>query len=134
MGRVTALLACATAMTFLVAASSVGCASAIGGNGPQQQVYVNSKPHGAAVMIDGIDQGLTPTRVTLDRKKHHRVRLTLAGYQPHEQRLKSGMNHWFWGNFILLGMFPVGMGVDLWTGGVQSLSPAPLRVRLVAER
>ena len=82
------------------------------GSGASQRVSIDSTPQGASVTVDGVDQGVTPTLVTVERKKDHAVRIVLAGYQAHEQQLRSGLNNWFWGNFLFLGLFPIGMGVE----------------------
>jgi hypothetical protein len=129
--RITAwvLWACPIA---LAGVSCAGCAGLATGTGRWQEVYVDSLPQGAAVTVDGVDQGFTPTRMMLDRKRRHDVHIALAGYRTHERQLRPAMNNWFWGNFLLIGGFPIGMGMDVITGSVQSLSPVPLRVRLIA--
>ena len=124
--RRAVLAVCATALT--------GCATEVTGGGPDQPFFIDSTPQGASATVDGIDQGLTPTRLTLDRRVHHDVRIELAGYRSVRRELKSGTSDWFWMNFLLLGGFPIGMTFDLMSGSWRGLAPDPLKVKLVAEK
>jgi|SRR5688500_18293711 len=120
------LAVCATALG--------GCATTVTGEGPDQPFFIDSTPQGATVIVDGVEQGLTPTRLTLDRRVHHDVRIELTGYEGVRRRLESGTSDWFWKNFFLLGAFPIGMTFDLMSGSWRGLSPDPLKVKLVAEK
>ena len=99
-----------------------------------QSVFIDSQPHGAAVTVDNAPQGTTPSKVQLDRHKSHDVRIELAGYRPESKRLTTGVNGLMLGNFALIGMFPVGMGIDLLTGNWQSLSSTDFTVHLVPQQ
>jgi hypothetical protein len=139
--RIAARALMAGALLVVATAATGGCAAVVTGHHGEgdfhrdhQRVYIDSTPQGAAVTINGVDQGLTPTRVTLNRYARQDVRLTLAGYRTHEQRLSPGFNPWFLGNFALLGAFPIGMLVDVLTGDVTCLHPQSLRVQLISER
>ncbi|HSI35284.1 MAG: PEGA domain-containing protein [Phycisphaerae bacterium] len=101
----------------LLCAGVSGCASYSGGEGATQRVFIGSTPPGAGVAVDGVPCGVTPTRVDLDRAAEHDLRLTLAGYEPHDRRLRPGVRAGFYGNLLLLGGAPVGMLFDVLGGG-----------------
>lgn len=45
-------------------------------------MYVDTRPRGARVMIDGRDQGSTPLTVKTLSAGSHTVRIDLSGYKP----------------------------------------------------
>src|SRR5688500_10520494 len=57
-----------------------------------QTVTVRTNPAGAAVFVDGESVGETPTTITVNRRRAHRVRLELAGHPPREIRLRNSVN------------------------------------------
>ena len=83
-----------------------------------QRIPVTSSPIGAAVIVNGVEQGVTPIEIKLARKQKGQViRLESPGYNPFEIRLmKKTWGGAFFGN-ILLGLLP---GVV--PAGVYSLS------------
>jgi hypothetical protein len=105
---------------LFIFAGTGGCASLVNSN-MQQQVYIDSKPSGASIVVDGLSQGTTPTRVMLDRAKDHHVELQLEGYEPSEQTLKTYLAPAFWVNFAMLEFFFVGMAVDVATGHAKDI-------------
>ena len=66
----------------------------------------------------------------LDRKKEHTVRIELAGYQPWEGQIESGINPWLWGDLAWLGLAPIAFGWDLVTGASTTLKPLEMDVAL----
>ena len=118
----------ATAMTM----TTTGCATMVTGT-KDQQVQIASTPDGAAVFVDDEPQATTPTRVMLDRKKPHRVRIELAGYQSYEGQIKPGANPWLWGDLAWIGMAPVAFGWDLISGASTTLKPLEMNVELTRQ-
>lgn len=83
-----------------------------------QGIPVTSSPAGATVIVNGVEQGVTPIEIKLARQQKGQViRLESPGYNPFEIRLmKKTWGGAFFGN-ILLGLLP---GVA--PAGVYSLS------------
>jgi hypothetical protein len=122
--RITA--AALVALTLI----STGCATVTSGAGPDQKVRISSEPRGAAIHVDGQYKGVTPQSVEMTRKDNHTVRLELAGYQSHEQELKSGVNPMIFGNILIGGL--VGVTTDLISGANIALSPGEVNATLTA--
>ena len=73
--------------------SVTGCATIV--HGRHQDVAVTSSPSGARVSVGGKDQGTTPTRVPLERKKTGIVlRFEKEGFQPAELTLGRTTSGW----------------------------------------
>lgn len=113
-GFAFALTACATIM-----------------QGSSQEVSISSTPTGAKVLIDGMDQGVTPVAARLRRKDQHTVRIELAGYKPYELKFTRATSGWVWGN-IVFGGIP-GLAVDAITGGLYKLRPEQVEASLQQE-
>jgi hypothetical protein len=76
-------------LTVMLVASvllSPGCATLT--RGDKQNIPVTSSPAGAAVFVNGVRKGLTPTIILLKRgDKEQTVRIECAGYNPVEIRV-----------------------------------------------
>jgi len=106
-----------------------GCASVI--CGPKQAVAIDSKPHGAEVLIydshcDVVFQKTTPCVANLPRrtddytKASYVVLIKKEGYAPVQIPLSGQVNKAFFGNLIFGG---IGMAVDPFTGAMWTLTP-----------
>jgi hypothetical protein len=114
--------------TLLVLLSTSACATIMAG-GPDR-VPVNTNPPGAAVIVDGVQVGVTPTTVTLDRgRSMGNIRLEMPGYAPVTLQRSKEINGWFWANLCLGGV--IGIVVDLATGNVKRFDTTPVGVSLV---
>ena len=117
------------AVVILLCAMLSGCASII--HGPTQTVDIGSQPAGATVTIDGKDYGQTPKSIELRRKgrlkdelkpkQEYKVKLTMAGYEPYEIKIKRELDGWFFGNLIFGGL--IGIIIDASNCAMYKLSP-----------
>jgi len=71
------------------AGAATGAAAAATATG---SIYVDSRPRGARVMIDGRPVGVTPLRVPELRPGNHDVQLDLEGYRPFTARVALKAN------------------------------------------
>jgi hypothetical protein len=99
--------------------SLTSCATII--SGTQEDVMFNSEPQGAMLDLNGAALGTTPCTIKLKRNQSHLVYLRKEGYHPYCFQIQKEFNPIFLGNIILGG--PVGMLVDVCSGGVYKLSP-----------
>jgi hypothetical protein len=109
---------------------TIGCATVLRNGQREQQVQIDSQPRGAAVYVDDASEGTTPTRVLLDTRQAHRVRVEMAGYAPYAAELRKGTDNKIWWNLALLGLAPAGFLVDLSTGCAAGLKPNAINVAL----
>lgn len=71
----------ARALALLAAISATGCT---------RSVLIDSVPQGATVFVDGVPEGETPVTIEIWQNQFVRsydLRLELAGYEVHEERL-----------------------------------------------
>jgi hypothetical protein len=61
-------------------------------------------------------------------KDTHKIRVTMAGYQPFEMVLTRHVSGWVWGN-LLFGGIP-GLAIDAITGGLYRLTPDQVNAQL----
>jgi hypothetical protein len=116
------LKACVLGLVVLVS----GCATILSG-GPDA-VAVSTNPPGAAVFVDNMHVGNTPTVVTLDRgRSMGHIRIELPGFQPVVMQRTKSMNGWFIAS-ICLGIFPA--VIDLITGDWQGFDETPIAIGL----
>lgn len=102
-----------------------GCATIMSG-GPDV-IPVVTNPPGAAVFVDGVHVGNTPTTVTLDRSRSHgSIRIEAPGFAPVMIQRHKEINGWFWMNFCLGGL--IGIVVDLATGDVKGFDDTPISI------
>jgi len=97
-------------------------------NGTQQTVGISSDPGCAHVKVDNQYVGKTPIRVKMSRNRDHIVRIELDGYEPYEIMCNREMSGWVFGNLVLGG--PMGLAIDVISGGVYRLTPEQVRVDL----
>ena len=96
-----------------------GCASIISGR--HQAVTFKSSPDEATVSIDGRAIGKTPITTQVDRKSGAQVvTIEKQGYKTETIQLKSTVNGWLFGNFLLGGVF--GSTTDSVTGAAYAYS------------
>ncbi|HTV43197.1 MAG TPA: hypothetical protein VMF08_21715 [Candidatus Sulfotelmatobacter sp.] len=116
-----------------------GCATIIDGGGAQP-VRFRSNPNGAKVTIYDnrgrvVAVNATPTTVSLKRggmfrSRQYRVDFELAGFQPFQTRIQPTVNPWYFGNFLLLPLSPIGFLVDPVTGGMWRIRPGTISCNL----
>jgi hypothetical protein len=105
-----------------------GCATVV--NGTTQRVSFASDPPGAAVMVDGIPIGDTPTSIDLKRDSTHLVTVEKNGYVASDRIIEQKTSWWFAGNLLLGGI--IGGIVDYSTGAMYNLSPQDVSPVLLA--
>jgi hypothetical protein len=113
-----ALLFCAIFMS--------GCATII--KGTHQEIPVASEPSNASVLVDGVRQGTTPTKLNLARKGNYVVTLALAGHETESITINRSMGGAVAGNIVAGGL--IGWGVDAGTGAQYNLNPNSINIRL----
>lgn len=91
-----------------------------------QGIPITSSPAGATVIVNGVQQGVTPLMITMDRAwKGQVIRIESSGYNPVEIRPKRKLSGGIiLGNF-LFGLIPgslVAMGVGLEEGDAAGFS------------
>jgi PEGA domain len=118
--RATTIAAC-TAAALLT-----GCATII--KGTHQEIPVSTDPSNASVLVDGVRQGYTPTKLNLARKASYVVTLELEGHESESVTLKPSIGGAVAGNIIAGGL--IGWGVDAGTGAQYNLHPDTISVRL----
>lgn len=94
---------------LLLALAGSGCATLI--NGRHQEVQVVSTPPGAAVWLNGMSVGTTPTTVTMRRHGPVSLRFEKAGYLPATMAVARRMSRWTLLNLIYLNPMAA-QGVD----------------------
>ncbi len=116
-----------------------GCASVI--CGPKQAVAIDSKPHGAEVLIydshcDVVFHKNTPCVANLSRrtddytKANYVVLIKKEGFAPVQIPLTGEVNKAFFGNLLFGGL---GMAVDPFTGAMWTLTPDTLDPQVADE-
>lgn len=114
----------------LVAGMS-GCASIM--SGTTQSLLINSNPSGATVEVDGL-QARTPAKLELKRNQaSHSVRIKKEGFETAQLSIGRQFNPWVAGNLFWGYGFPIGVLVDLVTGGAWDLENDSLNVSLSPE-
>jgi hypothetical protein len=110
------------------------CSSII--NGPNQKIYVNSRPPGAKISVDGQYLGDTPKVISLRRqgknkgeekavKKYH-LSLEKDGFKSSEIIIKRKLNALYFGNILFLSGAPIGFIIDAANGSMYKLKPAEI--------
>jgi hypothetical protein len=89
----------------MLLAAALGCGAVF--NGGPARVNVTSSPADADVWVDGINYGVTPVVLELDKKKEHQVSFKRAGY--HDVSIPIGKS--FRGRYVVFdvlgGLLPV---------------------------
>ena len=115
------VLIAATSTTFMN-----GCATVL--RGTHQEIPVASEPSNASVLVDGVRQGNTPTKLNLARKGSYVVTLALADHETESITINRSMGGAVAGNIVAGGL--IGWGVDAGTGAQYNLNPDSINVRL----
>ena len=109
-----------------------GCATIM--HGSHQQIEISSSPSGARVMVDSIEVGVTPLSVKLKRCGEETISVGIAGYEKAELKITGSMSGWVWGNLAFIVIYsPIGLAVDLISGGFYAFSVGSLYVDLEKE-
>ena len=103
-----------------------GCATII--QGTHQEIPVASEPSNASVLVDGVRQGNTPTKLSLARKGNYVVTLALADHETESINITRSIGGAVAGNIAAGGL--IGWGVDAGTGAQYNLHPGSINVRL----
>jgi uncharacterized protein YceK len=118
-------------MTFvaLAALTFSGCATVI--RGTHTDVQINARPQKAQVWIDGVQQGQTPLKVSMEVNSPHTVVVRRPGYKDQTIRMDRYVSGGYVAADILLGLLPA--IVDAATGAWYSVDPTSMNVMLTAE-
>ena len=125
------------AVSFLVLAFNVGCASIISGS--TQHVGFTSNPDQAQIEIISpkgqvIHRVTTPTSLVLKRGRPYfrtaglTLRARAEGYEVKEIRIKNRLNGWYFGNILFGGLIGI-LIVDPLTGAMYSF-PEQIHINL----
>ena len=106
---------------------SSGCALIV--NGTRDSVFVESRPPGAIVRVDGQAVARTPAKIFLSRGSPGRVSVEKEGYLT-EELVFSRHFDGGWILFDLLLTLGIGIPIDLATGAMWNFSPDRALVRL----
>jgi len=109
-----------------------GCASIA--HGPRENVFLDSNPTNATVLITGKKNAInavTPATVSLKRNSSYTVQFSKEGYLPVTHQISQSMDGWTLGNFLFGGI--IGIGVDAITGSMWQLSPSQIIANLSKE-
>lgn len=107
-----------------------GCATLF--SGTRQNVHIASDPPGATILVDGLEQGVTPTTLRLKKPglDDTEVTLRMAGYADRTFSLQSEfdmislLNVFFWPGFL----------VDAVSGAIQEYDPQSYALTLERSR
>ncbi len=89
----------------------------------KQRIPVTSNPVGAAVFVNGVQQGVTPLEIRLPRKEKGAViRIESPGYRPVEIRPESKESQSLFLRNFLLGLIPGTTLMLFWWAGPGSES------------
>ena len=109
---------------------SVGCAAII--NGPRQDIFLETEPAGAKVIVKGRGTTITPSVINLPRNKSYIIHFEKEGYKPVEVKLKRNLDILLIiGSCCLLG--PFGPIIDFATRSAFKLNPSEVNVELEKE-
>jgi hypothetical protein len=128
------LIACGSLITLLSGCASVIC-------GPKQTVAIDTKPHGAAVLVydshcDVVFQQTSPCVAKLPRRTadyegaNYVILIKKEGFVPVQIPLTAEVNKAYFANILFGG---VGMAIDPLTGGMWTLSPDVIDPKVISE-
>lgn len=96
-----------------------------------EEVFIETKPAGAVVSVSTGEKCHTPCHLELERKKSVNLKIQREGYEDHEYFINGrSFDGWIWGNLVFLLGFPIGVGVDFYTGYAYDFSPGEIIVDL----
>lgn len=96
-------------------------------HGTEQRVRINSDPPGVKVKFDNGLTLTTPGEVVLKRNRDYFVEFERPG-EDYNVKIKSSLSGWFFGNFIFLWGWWIGMIVDAADGAMWKLEPEEVNV------
>lgn len=105
-------------VAFAVMVFSSGCASII--SGKTQNINLQSDPSGAAVLVDGVQMGLTPLSTVIVRRDNTIVEFKKPGYEDAKMPLRTGLNPWMGANVIWSYFSTTGTTIDYATGSAYA--------------
>ena len=91
-----------------------GCATVL--KGTHQEIPVASEPSNASVLVDGVRQGNTPTKLNLARKGSYVVTLALADHETESITINRSMGGAVAGNIVAGGLIG-------WGGPILRVGP-----------
>lgn len=115
------------ALLIITLSGIPGCATIVHLGG-SEELNVTSEPSGAKVVVDGMERGITPVAVDVERKKPHKILVSKDGYQESQLSVDSSLSWWIAGNIVFGGL--VGLLVDVLSGGGYTIDPDKLAVTL----
>lgn len=103
-------------------------------HGEKQDITFDSKPPGAAVVLDNAVQFVTPHTIALTRTSNHQALFKKEGYEPQHIsiRRKFLIGPSIIGN--LLPIFPVGLAIDVMTGAAWGFEKDYLPVDMTTSK
>jgi hypothetical protein len=110
-------------------ASLSGCASII--QGTHTDVDIHTRPENAQIWVDGVQQGASPTKVSMEVGATHVVVVRAPGYKEQTIRTDRMLSGGYVALDILLGLLPA--LVDAATGAWYEVQPSPINVMLSPE-
>ncbi len=116
------ILACLAVLALLVA----GCATIF--KGSKEQVYMNSDPAGAKVLVNGALMGTTPVMINLQSNKTYNIEFRMDGYETKNYTLTNHLGAGWVILDVLFGLVPV--IVDAVTGAWYSLDQDNIYMQL----
>lgn len=96
-----------------------GCASIL--DGETQVVTFNSEPKRVKIFINGVQVGVTPLSLQVNRSKNTIVITKKDGYDDEPIPLQTKLNPYFWGNILCGGV--LGSTTDAYTGAMVEYAP-----------
>jgi hypothetical protein len=105
-----------TAVLLLSLIIFQGCATLFSGS--YDEIDLSSEPTGAQVLVNGKDEGNTPTTIRLKKSKEYTIEFVKAGYKTKSLRMTYGLGAGWLILDILSGL--VGIIVDAATGNWNS--------------
>ncbi|UVT14776.1 MAG: hypothetical protein H8K04_13110 [Nitrospira sp.] len=126
-----------SACLALLAIDLVGCASVVSlvsNGGLAQEFTFTSEPPGVKLFLNGgLPLGVTPvTDVKIERSSNAFVVAKKEGFEDQSIRLTHHFNYWFFGNFIIGGLF--GSTTDFADGAVVQLDPTSYHVTMTPKQ
>jgi PEGA domain len=99
-------------------------------NSSTQTITIQTDPPSAIVKVGSFVKK-TPCKIKLDRKYKYLITINKNGYVPVTTFLiNNRKGGWFFGNFILLPLFFIGMGIDYLTGAIYSFDKTKIKIKL----
>lgn len=98
--------------------SLTGCATIL--SGTSQKVLIDSTPQGATIIIDGENEGITPSKVKIEKELNdlieggRDIELVLDGYEKDGYQLKAALNPIAILNFVNIACW----AIDAATGAI----------------